>query len=135
MVPLISQRTCRKHFSHFVKSLVDFLKIFLNQRHLSNMIRTLHKLQFVLTKMKTLGPTNVFLRAKRGRRPSGVSRIGLKKKKMDEKKRYHDDHDDHDVFCTPPCLVREKSEKNCFSLVLKNFPIFHIKVLWTEKKF
>ena len=41
-----------------------------------------------------------FFRAKRGRRPSGVSGIVLKKKKMDKKKRYHDDDDD-DVFCTP----------------------------------
>ena len=43
-----------------------------------------------------------WFRAKRGRRPSGVSGIVLKKKKMDEKKRYHDDDDDdRDVFCTP----------------------------------
>ena len=46
--------------------------------------------------------SSFFFRAKRGRRPSGVSGIGLKKKKMDEKKRYHDrPTDDDHVFCTP----------------------------------
>ena len=59
------------------------------------------KISGVVSKKNSFGKFQYF-RAKRGRRPSGVSGIVLKKKKMDEKKRYHDDDDDDHVFCTPP---------------------------------
>ena len=52
----------------------------------------------------------ILFRAKRGRRPSGVSGIGLGKAKMDEKKTHH-----HDFFLHPPISPEENLKNSHFS--------------------